>query len=90
LVTRGIANARAAGKVAAGDKSVVSIPLASITEVQSQKGKLGGKYLMVRTTTGDEYRFGGVKFEKWSDDLRKALTDASREVTPTAGGFSVR
>jgi len=90
LVTRGIANARAAGKVAAGEKSVEVIPLKSISEIRSHKGKLGGRSLVVRTITGDEYRFGGVRFDKWSEDLAGALGAIGRKVSQTDGALSVR
>jgi hypothetical protein len=90
LVTRGIANAQAPKKVAAGDKSVVSIPLASVSEVYGRNGKLGSKSLVVVTTTGDEFRFGGVNFEKWSEDLTNALTSIGRQVTPIDGRLTVR
>ena len=90
LVTRQIANAGAARKVEAGGKSVMSIPLATISEAHGQKGKLDGNSIIVRTTTGDEYRFGGVKFDRWSEDLGRALTNAGRQVTFTDEGLTAK
>jgi hypothetical protein len=90
LVTRQVANTRAAGKVEAGDKSITSIPLATISDVRGEKGKLDGNCMIVRTTSGDEYRFGGVKFDGWSEDLGKALTNAGRRVTASDQGLSAK
>lgn len=89
LVAQKRAKTQAAKKVAEGDKSAVAIPLAIITEIHGQKGKVGGKYVIVKTATGDEYKFGGIKFDQWSDDLSKTLAASGRTITPTDGGFSV-
>jgi len=80
LLARGIANGRAAGKAAKGGSNVVSIPLSTISGVTGEKRKLRGGILVVRTITGEEYRFGGVKFDAWSDDLSKAFAGAGRQV----------
>jgi hypothetical protein len=90
LVTRQIANTRAAAKVEAGDESITSIPLAAISDVHGEKGKLDGNTLVVRTTSGDEYRFGGVRFDRWSEDLGQALTGAGRQVTATDEGLTAK
>jgi hypothetical protein len=90
LVTRQMANTRAAAKVEAGDTSITSIPLATISDVHGEKGRLDGNTLVVRTTSGDEYRFGGVKFDRWAEDLGQALTDAGRRVTTTDEGLTAK
>ena len=88
VLTRGIANSRAPGKVAKGGTSVTAIPFTNITRIVGQTHKVGKPTLVVRTLGGDEFRFG-VPFDKWSDDLGKALTAAGRTVTPTEEGLSV-
>jgi hypothetical protein len=89
LVAQRRAKSQAAKKVAEGDKSVVAIPLVTLTEIHGSKGKVGGKYLIVKTATGDEYKFGGIKFDQWSDDLSKTLVAGGQTITPTESGFSV-
>ena len=89
LVTRSVANARAAGKAASGDKSTLVIPLSTVAEVAAQGSKLAHSVIF-RTTTGEEYRFGGLKFDKWSDDLRGAFAGINRTVTSLDGRFTVR
>jgi hypothetical protein len=89
LATQKTVHPRAAGKVAAGHKSVVPISLTSISEVSVKFFKLGGKSLIVRTASGSEYRFWGVNSENWLADVRNIFTDSGRTVTPIEDGFSV-
>ena len=83
------AKAAAPKKVQEQHKSVFSISLADIREVEAAKSKLGGGFLIVRTFTGEEHRFGGIKGDEWSRDLSQALTTQGRTVTPKDGGFTV-
>ncbi len=89
LVTRGIANAQAPKKVSAGHKAVIAIPLSNVTEVRGVKGKMGNRLLIVRTANGEEYKFRGVKFDEWSDDLNHAFRASGRTPVPTESGFTV-
>ena len=88
FVSQGVAKARATAKVASGHASVLTIPVATITEVESEKAKLGRR-LVVRTALGEEFRFGGVKFERWSDDLTRVLAAGHRTVSPTGAGLVI-
>jgi hypothetical protein len=87
LLTQGIATARAPGRVAAGGKGVLSVPLGDVTGIRSKKNKIGVKQLVVQTGSND-YVFS-VKLDKWRDDLSGALAATGRNVTATDDGFSV-
>ena len=85
---RWIASIRAPKRVAAGAASVVTVPLAIVSQVQIQKRGLG-QALLILTTTGAAYRFGGLRCDKWLADLGTALNGSGRQVSPTTVGISV-
>jgi hypothetical protein len=90
LVARGVANARAGKKIAAGHKAVTTIPLADITKigvVRSKRGKTRG--LLVTTTVGSEYKFLPTKPDEWLADLSRVLSESGRLVSSSEAGLSV-
>lgn len=90
LIGSAIARSQAAAKVAAGGDNVTVIPLDSITsfETRKSKGWLSGQHLIMTTADGAEYGFG-VKLDKWSADLTKALAARGREARATPQGMAV-
>jgi hypothetical protein len=87
--SRGVARVLAARKVAAGDTSVLAVPLTVVSEVRTQKAGLG-KVLIILTATGAEHHFLAVNCDKWLADLSKALTDSGSQVSPSEVGFPVK
>jgi hypothetical protein len=88
VVFRWIARVRAPQRVAAGDASIVTVLLATVSQVQLQKRGLG-QALTVLTTTGETYVFSGVWCDKWLADLGTALSRTGRQVSPTNLGLYV-
>lgn len=88
VLCRWIARIRAPKRVAAGHASVVTVPLAIVSQVQVQKRGLG-QALVILTTTGAAYRFFGVRCDQWLADLGTALDGSGRQVSPTTVGISV-
>ena len=90
LIGAAIARSQAAAKVAARGGEVAVIPLDSITSIEAMKskGRRGGHQFIV--TTADEAQYGfGVKLDRWSADLAKALTARGSEVRITPQGMMV-
>jgi hypothetical protein len=92
MIGSAIAKSQAASKMAADDGATV-IPLDAITSIAARKstgigGWLGGQSLLVTTVNGTEYRFG-VKLNRWSADLARALTARGNGVVTTAQGMAV-
>jgi hypothetical protein len=82
-----IAQHLAAAKVAVGSSSVMVIPLDSIIRIETATTK-GNQYLRVTTENGTRYGFR-VKLDKWSTDLRSALTKRGLRVHVTPGVITV-
>ena len=88
-----LARKLAARKVAAGGDGVTAIPLDQVTSVQYRQARkaarwLGIRSMVVTTTDGTEYRFGGT-MEQWRDHLAKALSAHGREVYVEAETITV-
>ena len=88
VVCRWIARMRAPKRVAAGGASVVTIPLATVSQVQIVTRGLG-QSLSILTTSGAAYVVVGVRCDQWLADIGAASTRAGRRVTQTTVGISV-
>jgi hypothetical protein len=88
VLCRWIASIRAPKQVAAGAASVVSIPLATVRQVEIETRGLG-QSLVIFTTEGTTYRFTGLRCDKWLADLGTAVSGTGRHLSPTAAGFAV-
>jgi hypothetical protein len=91
LVTRGIANARADAQAAKGGKSVLVLPLNSISsvEVEKRKAKRKSGKLVVHTTNGENYRFTASSVDEWSAALTETIRSQGRTTEPNGTGFRV-
>jgi hypothetical protein len=95
VLCRWIASRRAPKQVAAGAASVVSIPLATVRQVEietlrpGQDTSLLGHTLVILTTDGAAYRFTGLRCDKWLADLGTAVSGTGRHLSPTTAGFAV-
>jgi hypothetical protein len=86
LIGTRLARPAALRRAAAGGKGVTEINLFKVTRVE--KGTQGlNKNILVVNADGGPLRFG-VKFDKWSDDIARAMHALGRKIIGDAEGFS--
>jgi len=86
FLSRAIAMSRAHPRAITAHPFLTRVPLVTVTEVRSEKGRFGQR-IVVRTDGGEEYTLGGVRFDRWADDLAGLLVANGRAIRFTGTGL---
>jgi hypothetical protein len=83
-----ISRRRSEGRAHRGGMGVTDIPFGDIATVKDSRYGLSRDMIEIDTKSGSNYRLG-VKFHKWGQPIRDAMTAQGLAVTDIEGGYQV-